>query len=1092
MKYLTSEFWKSFNSKIPSKKGKKFEKLIKCVLDAEYGKNHWVNTKDSWDGSKDFYYYNTSQNMWAECKNYSSSIGLKVVSPSLVMAQIYDVDILLFFSYSPINENTKSKIAKYADKTFLKVRFFDDIALEKILFTHWSCVGKQYFKKYNGLTKSYISDPVVDLKVYKNPLLNQSETSINEAIEINAFHMFEVDICIINRNDTNTMVDIKFDNLQSRDLQLFEINPTELKCKAINITVPSYEATVFKIFMTPVCGGVELKLPKIQVNNAGFSLNKAFLLKPIKCKVSKENRLIGDTYNRLVDEFDIDILYNKIVFTLYGSSGVGKSRLFTECIKKGTVNGYIILNYSTCFHNTGCLSAAENLLKNIIATLYDLTDEAVMEMFNKIAIDSTIRLDVKTLPAFHMIKDFMAADTTEKYIVLIDKYIDIICEKIKQRKYMIAVDNVQFFDESISYFFHKAILYFINSNGINKSRFLLTFNTDYIRADSLCSDLLLFLKETTPFFRNEKVIGFQSDNECEVYLQETLSIGDSFEKDDIEKIINKTNRNPFYLEQMVIWLHEKGVLEYKNNRYIVRKHEELFSKINELPTEIFSILEQRWNHFIDSHSKVEAVQILSAIHFYSVMAKSDVDTLKLDWNLIMDMEKSGFLSIKMDDDEPIAVYYHDMIENYFSQKYFPLSRYICDHEFQNKLHYKMSTAQYSLFCLCENCLCDINSLQNFFCHDIPVKLSGELYYLMYKYYIKHFEEFQDKRQWITDITQLLEKIRDYQGNEKMLHVTEEIYSVIREYPDLKNEICYGRFLLDISETLDSIGEYKQAHDLILDYKERIETNNNDMETKKFLSEIYNRLHVYRRHQCSMPLKDTLAMNYIEKAIELSEETEFYEMEYVNNSDKGYLYYSLPADNKDSHFTLEYWEKACKVFESRDISIKTLNYIRKQVQIAMLRKQSAQAVKQCQSGLDYIEYGQYSYQKLFFRWWFYSAMAEGYLQENPCDNLENINTCLYKAQEYGDLLKTDKKYYVLYLRALYFYYKGNTEKAIEYLRNCVELLKHSNYQSKSNILLKMVNSNKKVILDMKGGNINSDNNLVSQITTKDGLFNLICL
>ncbi len=1092
MKYLTSEYWKPFDSIIPAYKGKQFEKLIKSVLEAAYGENHWVNTKDSWDGSKDFYYYNTNQNMWAECKNYSSSIGLKVVSPSLVMAQIYDVDILLFFSYSPINENTKSKIAKYADKTFLKVRFFDDIALEKILFNHWSCIGKKYFKKYNGLTVSYISEPIIDLKVYKNPFLNQSEASKHESIEINAYHMFEVDICIINRNDTNITIDIIFDDLQSKDLQLFEINPPNLKYEAVNITVPSYEASIFKIFMTPVCGGTELKLPKIQVNSTGFSLNKDFLLKPVKCKVSKENRLIGDTYNSLVEEFDNEIVYNKMVFTLYGSSGVGKSRLFMECIKKGAANGYIILNYSTCFHNTSCLSVAENLIKNIIVTLYDLSDEVVLEMFNKIAIDSSVCLDIKTLPAFHMIKDFMAADTTEKYIILIDKYIDIICEKIKQRKYMIAVDNVQFFDDSISYFFHKLILYFINSDGINRSRFLLTFNTDYIRTDSLCSELLLFLKETVPSFRAEKIIGFQSNNECEVYLQETLSIGDSFEKDDIEKIINKTNRNPFYLEQMIIWLHEKGVLEYKNNRYIVCKHEALLSKINELPTEIFSIIEQRWNHFIDSHSEKEAVQILSAIHFYSVMPKSDVDTLKLDWNLIRDMEKTGFLSIKTDDEEPIAVYYHDMIENFFSQRYFPLSKYICDHEFENELRYKMSAAQYGLLCLCEDCLSDINTIRNFFCQDTPVKLLGELYYLIYKYYVKHFKDFQDKCIWINDIIQLLEKIRDYQGSKKMLLVAKEIDSVIREYPDLQNEICYGRFLLNISETLDSIGEYKKAHDLILNYKKRIEPDGDNLKQKRFLSEIYNRLHVYRRHQCSVPLNDALAMEYIEKAIQLSRETEFYEMEYVNNSDKGYLYYSLPADSEDAHFTLEYWGKACKVFDNHNISTKTLNYIRKQVQVAMLRKQSEQAIEHCQKGLDYIEYGQYSYQKLFFRWWFHLAMAEGYLQENPYDNLENINTCLNRAQEYGDLLKTDKKYYVLYLRALYFYYKGNTEKAIEYLSNCVELLKHTNYRSKASILLELVDSNKKVILDIEAGNILSDINLVSQITTKDGLFNLICL
>lgn len=83
---------------MPLIKGKKFEKLIENILDAMYGQLKWTGTRDSWDGSKDFYYYNTDSNMWAECKNYGSPIGLKVVSPSLIMAKIYDIDTLLFLA----------------------------------------------------------------------------------------------------------------------------------------------------------------------------------------------------------------------------------------------------------------------------------------------------------------------------------------------------------------------------------------------------------------------------------------------------------------------------------------------------------------------------------------------------------------------------------------------------------------------------------------------------------------------------------------------------------------------------------------------------------------------------------------------------------------------------------------------------------------------------------------------------------------------------------------------------------------------------------------------------------------------------------
>lgn len=1090
MKYLKEQYWKSFNSKIPSEKGKKFEKLIKKVLDVMYGESTWTRTKDSWDGSKDFYYYSIESKMWAECKNYASSIGLKVVSPSLVMAKIYDIDTLLFFSYSAINDNTKSKIAKYADKTFLKVKFFDDETLEKLLFNYWHDIGNKYFKKYKSNTVSYISEPIIKQIIYKNPLLDQTECLNNEIEEMKAYHMFEIDICIINRNDTDLSAEISFDNLHSKDLQYFDVTPFKLKKSPETIVIPAYESSVYKIYMSPMVGGQELNLPKILINGKNISFNKEFLLRPIKCKISKENRLIGEKYNEIVSDFNDNIMQNKIAFTLFGGSGVGKSRLFAECVKKCIVKDYILLNYSAAYHSTNRLNDAENLIKGIIIALYDLTNEEILNMFYKIAINPSVGLDTDTLSAFRMIKAFLDADTSFKYKILIDKYIDIICQKLGQRKYLIAIDNIQFFDESIAYFLHKIISNRINSRNRNGTIFLLTFNTDYIKPDSLCMDLLLFLKENNPLLEKEKIIGFQSDKECEVYLQETLAIGTSMDENNIDAIIKKTDRNPFYLEQMVSWLYEKKILEIKNGNYFVKKPEELLEKINEIPKEISEIIEQRWSYFIASNTESAAVLILSAIYFYTALSKQDAISLRINWNMIVDMEKSGFLSITSDDIDSTVVFYHDIIEKFFSNKYFPLCKKICDYESETNLKHQKSKYQQSLFDLYENETMEINVFREKLSLDLPVKLAGEFYSEFYKYYINYFDEFSDKSQWIVEITQLMGKIRDCQGNEKMLLVAKKTMSLLTSYDCSSMRISYGRFLLTISETLDSIGEYKKAHDIIYEYKNKIESNDNSIEEKRFLSELYNRLHVYRRHQCIFPLQDSLAKKYINKAIQLSKETEFCEMEYVNNSDLGYLYYNLPASDENAQYTLQYWEKARKVFQQFDMSSKTLNYIRKCVQIELLHQSSEKAICACREGLSYIDNGKYSYQKLFFKWWFSLAMSEGYLQDIVHNNLNEVNKCLNNAQEYADLLKTNKKYYVLFLRAIYFYYEGNTKKAVEYFTSCSNLLAKSSYISKTKILLEQTEYNLEMVLNQN--NHDNEKQLISQITTKDGLFNLICL
>lgn len=1064
--------------------------LIKSVLDAMYGQSKWIGTKDSWDGSKDFYYYSTESKMWAECKNYGSSIGLKVVSPSLVMARVYDIDTLLFFSYSAINDNTKSKMAKYADKTFLKVKFFDDEALEKLLFSHWSDIGKKFFKNYKSSVTSYISEPMIDQIIYKNPLLNQTECLDNELGELNAYHMFEIDICIINRNNIDLSVEISFEDLHSEDLQFFDINPFKLKQAPENIVVSAYASSVYKIFMSPTMGGRELNLPKILVNGKNVASNKEFLLKPIKCRLLKENRLIGEKYNKIVDDFCDNIIHNKIAFTLFGGSGVGKSRLFTECVKKCIAKDYILLNYSAAYHVTSRLNDAHNLMKGIIIALYDLTDEETLNMFYKIAINPSVNLDMETLSAFQMIKAFLDADTSSQYISLIDKYIDILCQKLSQRKYFIAVDNVQFFDESIAYFFHKIISNRVNSRNGTGSIFLLTFNTDYMRTNSLCMELFLFLKEGHPLLEKEKILGFQSDDECEVYLQETLSIGNLMDKNDINAIIRKTSRNPFYLEQMVSWLHEKRVLEIKDGNYFVKKPEELLQKMNEIPKEVSEIIRQRWNFFIAFNSEKEAILVLSAIRFYASLSKQDATLLGINWHMIEDMEKNGFLSITSDNINPAAGFTHDLIENFFSEKYFPLCKWICDYELENNLKHQKLNYQQCFFDLYENVTTNINTLHENISLDIPVKLAGEFYSVFCNRYIDYFAQFSDKSQWIIDMTQLMGKIRDHQGNEKMLSTAQKIRFTLAGHDDLTTEMCYGRFLLMISETLDSIGEYKKAHDLVYEYKNQIESNDNSTGQKRFLSELYNRLHVYRRHQCVSPLKDYLTEKYIKKAIQLSAETKFREMEYVNNSDLGYLYYSLPASDENAQYTLQYWIKARKVFEQYDIPSKTLNYIRKCVQIALLHQSSDEAICACREGLSYIDNGKYSYQKLFFKWWFSMALVEGYLQDIVHNNLDDVNEYLNRAQEYADLLKSNKKYYVLFLRAIYFYYKDDRQKAAEYFESCSDLLAQSNYMSKMKILLEQTGYNQKIALNQKISD--SKKQLTSQIITKDGLFNLICL
>jgi len=122
-------------------KGVRFEKLVKQLLSAEYGNINFHETKGSWDGSKDFFYYSIQNKCWVECKNYLSRIDLKVLSSTLIMAQLSEIDTILYYSYSPINLNTKTKLLLNADKSGKRIFFYDDTVLEQKILQYWETVG---------------------------------------------------------------------------------------------------------------------------------------------------------------------------------------------------------------------------------------------------------------------------------------------------------------------------------------------------------------------------------------------------------------------------------------------------------------------------------------------------------------------------------------------------------------------------------------------------------------------------------------------------------------------------------------------------------------------------------------------------------------------------------------------------------------------------------------------------------------------------------------------------------------------------------------------------------------------------------------
>lgn len=167
----------------------------------------------------------------------------------------------------------------------------------------------------------------------------------------------------------------------------------------------------------------------------------------------------------------------------------------------------------------------------------------------------------------------------------------------------------------------------------------------------------------------------------------------------------------------------------------------------------------------------------------------------------------------------------------------------------------------------------------------------------------------------------------------------------------------------------------------------------------------------------------------------------------------------------------------------------MNYLRKKVQLALLRGEDEKAIHAAETGLEQVNLSPNAYQQTFFKWWFYHALAEGYLLNYKTENATALEKALERAHFYSELLESNKKFYYLQLSAVYMYYSGKKNEAATLNKEAIELVEASNYKMKKNSLRCQLLENETTLhsIDPK-----PKDNVYSQIHTIDRLFNLPCM
>lgn len=1065
MKYLIPQYWNAFMTVEGKRDGKAFEALIKRILEMEYGEGTWTPTKESWDGNKDYYWYNSHKKAWAECKNYQKSIDLNVLSPSLVMAQIHHINELLIFSYSRINDNTRKKIIQYAAISKLRVRFYDDDALEQLIILYKDILFPEFFSQADELfIDNYYIAPQICCLVLDNPILahklDGSYLQEDFPEEIDLFHIMQLQLVIINRNSINMKCHISIAKKRGwRDVYNFYLIPEELKEGRISVNLSAFETLTYNIILAPVIYKERLTFPALRIcyNINREKLETIIPFHSFDCNWISESYLVGENYQNIVKRFDMyglsRLKFSGIVF--YGRSGTGKTRLLNECVLKGLEKDFIVLKFSSLPNNprkdTEIQTEFGFMIKEIILSLYDIPGEDIIALAEKEVLDgSYAELKENTHIAIQMIREFSKPLSYKQCEQLILKYSDLIYEKLIAKNYLIVIDNVQFFDESVICFLYEIINKGINSNRPCPLSLLMVFNLDYMKRGSSMMDLLMLLKTLDTPFLSESINGFVEEKDAEHFLRQLLFIDQKIEILNLELILKKAKSNPFYIKQLVKWLGDNQILKRQSQGFYITDTIKFADLVRSVPETMNELLKQRWNYFSCTVNIEPFLLALSALHFNESLNEIQIINYELSFDIFKHLSQVGIVRIQNTNCQRKIFYEHDLWESFFVNEYenfaFIFMKWLED----KKQIPEMYDIQFYLFKLYSNKNWTESEMNKWLCEQenifIPSKLAGEYYNLLFERLFAMYSQYAIKDNWLRYITQVCNQIRDELGSEAALGKLKAVISLLEKKSYLLDSLAYGDFLIYYGEVSDETGAYQEAAKRVSAFVEMIFSNEtlfNQQSYKIMLCSMCNRLHVYYRHLATNPISDKRQEKYIRLSINLCHELDFQELNYVNHSDLGYLYYTT-LEYKDR--AIELWSHACEIYENSNIPMKTLNFYRKKVQLALMQSDFDMALSYCEIGLDYVDNGEYSYQKLLFRWWFNFAMAENYIQHNPLNfDLEILNA-LTHGEEYELLLNSPKKFCIYELRAIYHYYKRDVLNVLSMGAKAYTALMNGSYRT----------------------------------------------
>ena len=285
--------------------GLEFEKLVYRLLEEMYSNTtiEWKPTQTTHDGNKAFSAITNDNIYWAECKNYKTTIDLKTLAATLVMAEIENVNKILFFCYSSINENTKTKLIHYSKSTNKIIYFYDGNLLDQLILKYQEKILPEFFPEFskNKISNDDIT-PVILCYVERNPFLDKTCSfkldSLDELQDLQLGEIIGIHLIVTN-NNLNQKIDCVF-KLDFKNLEKsFEIldDAKAIKrgvyCKEISILSGETIHTVIFLKLQNHAPIVHLPIVKCVINH---KQRRKFQFGLIRTLRTRQIAFIGQKY----------------------------------------------------------------------------------------------------------------------------------------------------------------------------------------------------------------------------------------------------------------------------------------------------------------------------------------------------------------------------------------------------------------------------------------------------------------------------------------------------------------------------------------------------------------------------------------------------------------------------------------------------------------------------------------------------------------------------------------------------------------------------------------------------------------------------